>query len=86
MGWVRVMVRRGKRRGRPRSWLNEYDFFGKYKLLVPRPPKCICGAWNYRFGFWRNDVSARCDDCMAILIFRADRQYWMFLYPSIPIK
>jgi len=66
--------------GRPRTWKNEYDFVEETGLLVPQPPRCVCGADNYRFGV-RNfhgaeTVLAVCNDCGYLRYFDQSIEKW----------
>ena len=47
--------------GRPRG---SYTKFKKtLKFLVPLPPRCICGARDYRYRLYRGIVWAICCKC-----------------------
>jgi len=63
--------------GRPRSWLNEYDFVQEYRLLIPRPPRCFCGAHNYRYGKVNLNVYAACNDCDEKWVFIRSKNKWL---------
>lgn len=69
-----------KRRGRPRTWLTEKEFFIISKLLIPKPPKCICGNREYLFKFYHDDVLARCrnNDCRQMYNYNLNRDKWFF--------
>ena len=47
--------------GRPRG---SYTKFKKnLRFLVPLPPRCICGARDYRYRLYRGIVWAICNRC-----------------------
>jgi hypothetical protein len=75
----------GEGRGRPAFWLNEYEFVLKYRLLIERPPRCVCGGWDYRFGLCDNNtVNAKCNICRAWLRYSPTNQVWRFIHPFDP--
>jgi len=70
--------------GRPRSWQNEKDFVEEHRLLIPRPPRCICEAHDYRYGKTEIHVYAKCNVCGAFLQFLKNQGCWRFIFPSVP--
>lgn len=66
--------------GRPRVWLDEKSFVEEYKVLVPRPPRCVCGEDNYRFGVGNfhgsETVLATCNCCGYLRYYDQKKEKW----------
>ena len=66
-----------KKRGRPRTWLNEDEAVERWRLLIERPPQCVCGYQTYRYKLHEGLLRSRCNTCDEAYIYDAFTDRWV---------
>jgi len=66
-----------KKLGRPRTWLYEDEVAKQWKILIEKPPRCICLQRSYRYRFKDAVLFARCNVCDELYVYDALEARWV---------
>ena len=76
-GWGGVRPGAGRPNGSYTTWLPEKEAAKKWRTLIPRPPRCVCGERDYRYKFSENILRARCNTCDEAYLHDALTDRWI---------
>lgn len=62
--------------GRPRKWYYEDEIIKEWKILIEKPPRCICGCRKYRYQLKDSVLYCLCDCCSEEYVFDAYQNQW----------